>query len=116
MRGSKPKLIPATSYGSRTMTCALWMRQIEHMSCSMLLDSGSDLNTENVWHAPELELPNIQSILQILLVQSYPLVLTNTSSMPIELYHQLWAVTEFRCFSVCSVCTKDLEIVHAFLR
>ncbi len=116
MRGSKPKLIPATSYESRTMTCVLWMRRIERPSHSTLLDSGSDSNTENVWHAPELELPNIQSILQILLAQSYPLVHTNALSMSIELYNRLQAAVKFQHFSVCSVCTKDLEIVHAFLR
>src|SRR5258706_11985804 len=82
----------------------------------MLLDSGSDLNTENVWQAPELELPNVQSILQILLAQSYPLVLTNAPSMSIKLYRRLWDVTKFRRFSVCSVCDKDLEVVRAFLR
>src|SRR5258708_1115025 len=116
MRGSKPKLIPATSYESRTMTCVLWMRRIECPSRSMLLDSGSDSNTENVWQVPGLELPNIQSILHILLAQSYPLVLTNAPSIPIELYHRLSTGTKFWHFSVRSACIKDLEVVCAFLR
>jgi len=82
----------------------------------MLLDSGSDSNTENVWQAPGLELPNIQSILHILLAQSYPLVLTNAPSIPIELYHRLHTATKFWHFSVRSACIKDLEVVRAFLR
>ncbi len=44
--------VPATSYESSTMTCVLWMRRIECPSHSMLFDSGSDSNTENVWQAP----------------------------------------------------------------
>ncbi len=45
--------VPATSYESSMMTCVLRMRQIEHPSHSMLFDSGSDSNTENVWQAPD---------------------------------------------------------------
>ena len=36
--------------------------------------------------------------------------------MSIKLYHRLRAATKSQRFSVCSVCTKDLDVVHAFSR
>ncbi len=116
VRNVKWKLVPASSYESSATISVPQMIQIEYPSRSMVICSGFDSNDENVRQAPEPELLYIQSILRILLVQSYPLVLTNAPSMSIELYHRLHAATKSQQFSVCSVCTKDLDVVHAFSR
>src|SRR5258708_39616557 len=84
--------------------------QIENSSQSILLSS----NDENAWQAPGPELLYIQTILQILLTQSYPLVLTNAPSMSIKLYHRLRTATKSQRFSVCSACTQYFDVVHAF--
>ncbi len=112
VRNVKWKLVPASSYESSTTNRVPQTIQIENSSRSILLSS----NDENAWQAPEPELLYIQTILQILLTQSYPLVLTNAPSMSIKLYHRLRAATKSQRFSVCSVCTKDLDVVHAFSR
>src|SRR5258708_14426976 len=112
----KWKLVPASSYESSATISVPQTIQIEYPSRSIVICSGFDSNDENARQAPEPELLYIQSILRILLVQSYPLVLTNAPSMSIELYHRLRAATKSQRFSVCSVCTKDLDVIHAFSR
>jgi len=118
LRVSKLKLVPAASCEFNVAISALWTSRTERPSRSMLLDSGSDSNIENVYvrKAPELESLHAQSKVRILLAQPCPLDLVRTPSASIAPDHRFQARTRPLRFSVSSARALNLNSIRTSLR
>src|SRR5260221_8428430 len=118
LRVSKLKLVPAASCEFNVAISALWTSRTERPSRSMLLDSGSDSNIENVyvWKAPELESLHAQLKVRILLAQPCPLDLVRTPSALIAPDHRFQARTRPLRFSVSSARALNLNSIRTSLR